>query len=175
MGSAPFDPDELLSALPFLQGGAIVQKSERTLTCVVDRDGAVKVSFFGVPDVRLTNEPNVAADNEVQIASMIDLAGMKAAVVQKRAEAKDYVDLDAIFMQSEVNLPAALTAAKAIYGASFNPELTLKSLCYFEDGNLSTLSQEVRKRLTTAVKNVDLEQLPSSPPQRGTCPPEISH
>lgn len=47
-------------------------------------------------------------DNGVWIASLIDLAGMKAAVVQRRAEAKDYLDLYALMNQKVVDLPTAL-------------------------------------------------------------------
>jgi hypothetical protein len=40
--------------------------------------------------------PHIAPDNGLKIASLFDLAGTKAAVVQQRAEAKDYRDIDAI-------------------------------------------------------------------------------
>jgi hypothetical protein len=86
---------------------------------------------------------------------------MKAAVVQKRAEAKDYLDIDAIINVGKIDLPTALAAANAIYGSAFNPELTLKSLCYFEDGNLQTLPRNVRDRLTKAVEAVDLHHIPA--------------
>ena len=41
----------------------------------------------------------------------------------------------------------ALAAGWHIYGQSFNPEITLKALSYYEDGNLKTLSSAVRDRL----------------------------
>jgi hypothetical protein len=41
-------------------------------------------------------EPDRAVDNGIRIASALDLAGTKAAVVQKRAEAKEYLDIDAL-------------------------------------------------------------------------------
>lgn len=47
-------------------------------------------------------------DNGVRIASLIDLARMKAAVVQRRAEAKDFLDLYAFMNQKVVDLPTAL-------------------------------------------------------------------
>ena len=160
IASEGFDPDTLQFQTAFLQGSRTVQKSENTLTCVVDRGGPVHVSFFGAPSIRLIEAPHIAPDNQLQIASLLDLAGMKAAVVQKRAEAKDYFDLDAIIQSEEVTLPAALAAAKSIYGANYNPELTLKSLCFFGDGTLPTLPREVRDRLALAVKAVDLNHLP---------------
>lgn len=155
-----FDPDQLYESLTFLHESRILQKSSNTLTCLVDRGGAVQVSFFGVPKVRQIRAPLVAADNQLKVASLVDLAGTKAAVVQKRAEAKDYLDMDAIIHQGGVDLATALAAGKAIYGSAFSPELTLKSLCFFEDGNLCSLPQAVRDRLAADVKAVDLDRLP---------------
>jgi hypothetical protein len=62
-----------------------------------------------------------------RVATLLDLAGTKASVVQVRGEAKDYLDIDAL-MAAGVGLPRALAAAKAIYGPSFNPQITLKAL-----------------------------------------------
>ena len=42
--------------------------------------------------IELSSVPQIAADNNLKVASLIDLAGTKASVVQVRAEAKDYVD-----------------------------------------------------------------------------------
>jgi hypothetical protein len=53
----------------------------------------------------------------------------------------------------------ALASARAIYGASFNPQVTLKALCYFDDGNVGTLSAETKARLLRAA-SVDLDALP---------------
>jgi hypothetical protein len=155
-----FDPDELCQRASFLAKSRTLQKAANTLTCQVDRGGAVRLSFFGTPTIRLIAAPHVAPDNNLKIAALVDLAGMKAAVVQKRAEAKDYLDVDAIIHQGGVDLPTALAAGRAIYGQSFNPELTLKSLCYFGDGNLASLPQAIQERLTAAVMSVDLNRLP---------------
>jgi hypothetical protein len=155
-----FDPDTIQMEMPFLRGVRPVQKSANTLTCVVDRNGPVQLSFFGTPSIRLIEAPHVAAVNQLRIASLLDLAAMKAAVVQKRAEAKDYIDLDAIIQNTEIDLPTALAAATVLYGAAFNPELTLRSLSYFGDGSLPTLAGAIRDRLAKAVVAVDLSRLP---------------
>ena len=159
-GSQPFDPDDLYKTVSFLAESKVIQKSENTLTCLVDRNGPVQISFFGVPEINQIATPVIAPDNDLIIASLIDLAGMKASVVQKRAEAKDYIDIDAMIQHGSVDLPVALTAGRHIYGQSFNPEITLKALSYYEDGNLKTLSRAVRDRLSVAVKGVDLDRLP---------------
>ena len=66
---------------------------------------------------------------------LLDLVGTKASVIQVRGEAKDYVDLDALVRKRGVDLATALGAASALYGPTFNPEVTLKALSYFDDGN----------------------------------------
>lgn len=159
--ASEFDPDGLLHGIPFLADATVIQKGPSTLTVIVDRGGNVQVSFFGVPKLRRIKEPWTAPDTHLQVASLLDLAGTKAAVVQKRAEAKDYIDLDAIIHQVGLDLPTALSAAKLIYGRQFNPELTLKALCFFGDGNLSTVPVELQRRLADAVKAVDLQRLPT--------------
>jgi hypothetical protein len=160
-GSQAFDPDRLAASLRFLSDGQVIQKAENTLTCLVDRNGPVQISFFGVSGLPRLCEPVIAPDHGLRVASLIDLAGMKAAVVQKRAEARDYVDLDALIRSGAVDLPTALAARQAIYGRSFNPQITLKALCYFGDGDLKALPGDLKIRLVEAVRAVDLDHLPA--------------
>jgi len=84
-------------------------------------------------------------------------------VVQQRAEANDYVDLDTILCAG-IGLPKSLAAAKVIYGPTFNPQITLKSLCFFDDGDLRKLPEEMKRRLVKAVAETDLDRLPSLEP-----------
>lgn len=95
---------------------------------------------------------------------MIDLAGTKASVVQVRAEAKDYLDIDAVMRLGNISLPSALAAAQKLYGPSFNPEITLKALSYFDDGNLRDLPDDLKQRLVVAAREVDLDRLPELDP-----------
>ena len=97
----------------------------------------------------------------VKIASLLDLAGTKAAVVQVRPEAKDYIDLDVLISSGGVSLSMALTAAQKLYGASFNPQITLKALSYFEDGDLKSLPEDTKARLAGVAREVDLDRLPA--------------
>ncbi len=158
-GDRHFDPRELLE-LPFLTGARIIQVEPNTLTAIIDRGGAVEVSFFGLPEIPRLSPPRRAPDNHIQIASLLDLAGTKASDVQVRAEAKDYIDMDALITTAGIGLPAALTAARAIYGSQFNPQSTLKALSYFGDGNLPTLPEALKARLAQSAREVDLDRLP---------------
>lgn len=154
------DVDALYRSLPFLQGSRIIQREPNTLDCLVDRDGPVKVSFLGVPNVRRIRAPFVAPDNGLRIADLLDLAGTKANVVQARAQRKDYIDIDAL-ITAGLDLPTQLAAARLVYGPSFPPTETLKALSYFGHGDLPLLPEEVKRRLVQAAAAVDPLRLPS--------------
>ena len=155
-----FDPDALVERIPFLRDGDVLQKEENTLTVVVDRGVPVQTSFFGVPRLGQMLEPEHSLDTGVRVAMLLDLAATKLAVVQKRAEARDYVDIDAILESGVVDLPTALAGAKLIYGHQFNPQISLKALSFFDDGTLPQLAQHVKNQLAAAVASVDLSRLP---------------
>jgi hypothetical protein len=87
-GSGAFDPTKLQAKIPFLAGAKIRQREANTLTAILHREGQVAVSFFGVPNLPRLMSPLVSEDNGLKIASLLDLAGTKASVVQLRAEAK---------------------------------------------------------------------------------------
>jgi Nucleotidyl transferase AbiEii toxin, Type IV TA system len=160
-GIREFDPARLQASIPFLARARVRQHERNTLTAVLNREGQVSVSFFGVPNLPRLAAPLVSDDNGVKIASLLDLAGTKASLVQVRPEAKDYLDLDVLIRKGGITLPMALTAAQALYGESFNPQITLKALSYFEDGDLQRLPEEAKSRLATAARDVDLDHLPS--------------
>jgi hypothetical protein len=80
----------------------------------------VKVSFFGVPKLPRLVPPHILKDNGLKVASLLDLAGTKASVLQLRAESKDYIDMDALMLLGGIGLPLALTAAQRLYGSSLS-------------------------------------------------------
>ena len=138
----------------------ITQQAPDTLTGIVDRDGPLKVSFFGLPHLVRIQPPHEVAENGLKVASLVDLAGTKAHVVQARAEAKDYMDIDALIRVGKIDLPTSLAAAQAIFGPDFNPQITLKALSFFDEGNLRGLPDDMKSRLVTAARDVDLDKLP---------------
>jgi hypothetical protein len=161
-----FDPDALAARIALLQDADVLQKEESTLTVSIDRGVPVQVSFFGVPRLGVVCAPEQTADTGVRVASLLDLAGTKLAVIQKRAEARDYLDIDAILESGSVDLAAALAAAKLIYGRQLNPQISLKALSFFDDGSLTRLPQRVKDRLAAAAKAIDLDSLPRFTPHR---------
>ncbi|MER2519671.1 MAG: nucleotidyl transferase AbiEii/AbiGii toxin family protein [Bdellovibrionales bacterium] len=160
----PFDPRELVENLSYLRGAEVVQVAPNTLTCRVQRDGPVLVSFFGGLRLRQVAAHDIAQDTGLRVASLLDLAGTKVDIVQKRAEAKDYLDLDAL-LRNGIDLSMALAAAKIVYGAVFNPLVTLKALAYF--GDVPEVSSDVQERLRRAVGSVDVNALPALAALRG--------
>lgn len=161
-----FDPDLLIGKIPLLQTASVVQKEPNTLTVLIEREAPVQISFFGLHSLGQALQPEAASDTGINIASLLDLAGSKMAVIQKRAEARDYLDIDAIITSGGIDVASALAAARVIYGRQFNPQISLKALSYFEDGTLPQLSRAVRSHLTSAVMAVDLDHLPQLVPYR---------
>lgn len=153
------EPDRLRAELAFLRAARVLQAERNTLTCLVGRSQPVQVSFFGTPRLRCVRPPLALAGKDFSIADLLDLAATKIAVVQKRAQAKDYIDVDAL-LSAGIGLPVALAAARAVYGRGFEPLISLKALTYFEDAGVSAVPGEVRSRLIEAVRGVDLENLP---------------
>jgi hypothetical protein len=157
--NATFKPEKLLERIPYLQGGKVVLLRENTLSCVLERNGPAPVSFFGGLGLSRVADPETTRDNGVQVASLMDIAGCKMAVVQRRAEAKDYRDIAAL-LENGIDLNKALAAARAIYGDQFEPSATLRALTYFGDGDLPALPEAVQNVLRGAARAVKLDELP---------------
>src|SRR5579872_507508 len=81
-----FAPQMLFAEIPYLRGARLLRSSPNTLSCRVEREGPVQVSFFGglrLGQVEL-NEP--VQGPGFAVASLLDLAGLKVSVVTQRAE-----------------------------------------------------------------------------------------
>lgn len=159
-GRADMDVISLERGLPFLDRADVVQREKSRLTAIVDRGAPVKVSFVAVSRLPRFAPALIAEDNGLRVASLLDLAGTKSLVIQVRAAAQDYIDMDALIHAGGIGLPFALAAGRKLYGRSFNPEITLKALSYFGDGDLRELPADLKRRLARAVQDVDLDRLP---------------
>ncbi len=157
----PLNIGELQAGTAFLTNAKVIQREKNTLSVIVERGEPIKISFFGVPKLPKLMLPHVIRENNLKIASLLDLAGTKISVIQVRAEAKDYLDVDAMIRLGQISLPTALAAAQVLYGPTFNPELSLKALSFFDDGNLRELPDDLKERLVVAARDVDLDDLPA--------------
>jgi hypothetical protein len=143
--SAGFDPERLRSRLPFFcdlssaDPNAWVQRQRDTLEAFVDRGGPVKLAFFGGLDtLGRVADPRRAVGSRVQVASLVDLAGMKMRVIQVRGSWKDYVDLHTLAANG-VDVATGLAAAKAI-DRNFDPSISIRALQFYGDGTLDRVS-----------------------------------
>jgi hypothetical protein len=156
----PFVPNALLQKVPYLKAATVRQSAPNTLTVTVERNGPVQLSFFGGLDLGQVASAETAIGPGIKVASLMDLAGFKVAVVTQRAEPKDYIEFHALLMKADIPLAEMLTAATIIYGTEFSPLLSLKALAYHEESALAGLSRELRQDLITAVSAVDPHHLP---------------
>jgi hypothetical protein len=159
----PFNPATLMRETPYLAGAEPVQIVSHTLTCRVEHGGPVLVSFFGNRTLGEIAPREIAEGSNVHVASLLDVAGTKALTVQQRAQARDYLDIDAL-MRRGVDLPQVLAAGAAVWGREFNPLLTLRALSYF--GDVASVPGDVQERLRAAVHAIDPVNLPVLTPHR---------
>jgi hypothetical protein len=150
----PLDRAALTDRCSALARATVLQERVDTLTLLAGRadEQAVKVSFFSGLRFGRVGNPELTDDGVLQVAASDDLLAHKCKVLQ-RVEAKDYVDVAAL-IASGVALDRALAAARAMYGAAFQPSECLKALTFFEGGDLSSLRDEVKKDLVRAVRAV---------------------
>ena len=142
---SPLSTDALIRALPFLKDAKLLQAEPNTGSFSVEREGAVKISFFGSLSFGRVGIPARCEDNGIWVASLLDLAAQKMKVILTRAEAKDYLDIHAL-LHAGVSLPEALGAAAALY-PEFNPVLSLKALAYYGEASLADIPSVIRNEL----------------------------
>ena len=169
--SSSLDPSQIMRDTGYLKDATVSDQDPGTLVCSVERGEPVQVSFFGGLSLNRVRDPDSIGEPAIRVASLLDLAGTKAQVVQARAAAKDFLDLDAVITRGGLSLGHALGAAVAIFGRRFNPLLTLKALSFFGDGTLGLVPGEVRSRLLGAIRSTNVDELPEFTPRSGLSPP----
>jgi hypothetical protein len=158
---ASFEPKALLGKIPYLRDAVPRQASTNTLSATVDRGGAVQLSYFGGLGIGQVASDEIAEGAGLRVASLIDLAGMKAAVLPQRVELRDYLDIHALLTKAGIPVAEMLAAARVIYGFQFNPLLTLKALAYHEDFTVAELPKSMRDDLSAAATATDFQKLPT--------------
>jgi hypothetical protein len=155
-----FEPSALLNDIPYLTGAVLRQSSPNTLSVTVDRGVPVQLSYFGGLDIGQVAPAETVEGPGFMAASLIDLAGMKVAVLPQRVELRDYFDVHALLTKAKIPLAEMLAAAEIIYGTQFNPLISLKAIGYHKDLTSDALPQNVRHDLLNAVKVTDAQKLP---------------
>jgi hypothetical protein len=156
-----FEPHSLLENVPYLKGAEVRKSAANDLTVTIDRGDPIQLQFFGNFDLGQVATVELAEGPRIQVASLLDLGGMKAAVVTQRAEIKDYLDIYTLLSKAGLSLPTMLAAAVIIYGDQFDPLLSLKAISYHGDPSLADLPKSVRNYLSEAVHSTDPTRLPT--------------
>jgi hypothetical protein len=125
--------------------------------------GPVKISFFGGIGFGRVNDPLQTRDGILLVASLDDLMATKLKATLDRAEARDYRDI-AEMISAGVSLPAGVSAFSAMFGGE--PSQVLRSIGYFEDGDLDTLSRTDQELLRNARDRIG--RLPDVVVRRGS-------
>jgi hypothetical protein len=152
----PFLPGELVENLPVLQGARPLQSGRNTFTALVsdpEKGDSVKLSFFGGLAIGRVGTPDWTEDCVLRVASPIDLLATKLKALLERLESKDYIDIAAL-TKGMVSLNEGLAAAQLFYPETFPPAQCLKTLTWFEEGDLALLSEADRHHLIQIVAEV---------------------
>ena len=160
--SLTVDPDALLASIPFLTAAHVIQKEGQTLSVEVyplDNELPVKVSFSGGIGFRVLSQPGWVKDNGVVVASLLDLAGTKAKVINQRIELKDYRDISAL-LDAGLTLPQIVAAAVAIFDGQVDYDHTLSAITYFEDETARTFPEPLKKKLRDAARGARRAPVP---------------
>jgi len=166
--SRPVDPDALLTSIPFLRGGTVAQRSENALTVWVNSvpdEAAVKISFFGGLGLTVLERPDRPDPDGIVVASLRDLAGAKAKVINQRVELKDYEDIAAL-LDAGMTLPEIVAAAVAIFPGQVDYATTVSAITYFEDSEAGQFPGLLKKKLRSAAMGMS--------PVRGPKPSYLS-
>ena len=173
--SSGFDPEQLKSALPFFRDldpanlDIWVKRKRDNLEAYVNRGRVVKVAFFGGLDtLQRVEDPRRAVGSLVQVASLVDLAGMKMRVIQVRGSWKDYVDIHTLVSHG-IDVPTGLAAAKAI-DRKFDAATSIRALQFYGDGTLNRVPAAMQRDLTRWARVVNLAKLPIFQPRKGLSP-----
>lgn len=100
--------------------------NKNELTIVI---GNTKVTFLFYPFSLLFS---MVPSNNINLASIDEIASMKAYTIGRRGTFKDYVDIYFI-LKSGVFLKNVIESADKKYGEAFNSRLFLEQLIYFDD------------------------------------------
>lgn len=159
----PLDKTSLLNSCTILSPSTTLQDDINTLSVnVKSNNGHVMFSFFGDIRTGRIEDPALSDDGVILAASTIDLLAHKLKVILERPLAKDYIDICAL-LQSGLSLARGLAAARKMW-PGYQPAVGLKALSFFEDGDLSSLTENKRRYLAQKASQVrDLPDIDVKP------------
>ena len=117
-----------------------IQEEKNTLTILIDN--SVKLSFFTYNYILIDK---LIEDDNLRLASVLDIGCMKLSSIVSRATNKDYIDL--YFILQKINLETLLEKAKKKF-PDLDKNLILKSLVYFDDIEKEPIMFKNRNKLS---------------------------
>lgn len=159
--SEPCDHDEFLK-LPFLRDCSVLQSKGSTLKLLANTpSGSVKLEFFSNIPFGRVGTPDITSDESALVASSIDIFGTKWKTLLQRIWTKDYLDIEAL-LRAGFPMGEGLGAARALFGENFPVCDAVRTLCWYEEGDLSGLGEQARQYLRETASSWDFEisQLP---------------
>ena len=150
----------LFDTITLLKCSKVIQEEKDII--VFETSENVKISFFGNIDFGCINCPELTDDNNLYVASIIDIMGTKLKTLLQRISIKDYIDIAEI-IKSGIKLETGLSAAVSLYKNQFPAFDALRALTYFDVKELQDLSKEYKKVLVTTVKNINIEGIKEIP------------
>lgn len=116
-----------------------VQEENNTLTVFIDKE--IKLSFFTYKYPLLDKLKN---EDNLKIASVLDIACMKLSTIVSRATNKDYIDL--YFILHKIPLSKILLKMPKKF-PDLDTNLVLKSLVYFSDIEFGSIKFKNKNKL----------------------------
>src|SRR3989344_2970752 len=123
-------PEDLLKKIKRVFEGrqlSVTYSAPEQLNLIVD---GVKVTFFNYPYQHIYP---LVPYKEIKLASILEIALMKALSIGKRLSYKDYVDWYFILTGEHISLQEVIIGAKKKFVADFNDRLFLGQLVSMED------------------------------------------
>ena len=146
-------PTDLLQKIKRVFSGSDIEVTYRSADQINVLVNGVKMTFFYYPYPVL--DPLMMYQN-VSMASLHEIAAMKALAIGKRLSFKDYVDWYFLLSRKHVTLAGTIKLAEAKFGGDFNDRLflgQLVSLSDIPDQKIDFLDEAVgRQDIETTIK-----------------------
>jgi hypothetical protein len=152
--SEPLDRTALRRSCAAVREAKTIQDEPDTLSVIAEIGGdPVKISFFGGIGFGRVGDP--VADGGRLIASLLDLFGTKLATITQRIESRDYLDIAAL-LRAGLDINQGVGALLALYGNQASGLQSVKTMVWFEDGDLdSALPADIKEDLRRAASHYD--------------------
>lgn len=121
---------------------AALQRAFLNLSVVQQAKNTLYLTLNGITTSMFTYRyPLVAPAVEtptLRVASLADIAAMKAQAIIQRGTKRDFVDMFVLLRQ--LDLTQVMAASQAKYGTAHNPYLVMQALTYFADADAEPLT-----------------------------------